>query len=310
MKIKTFLNLVEIQTKTASQFPFIFASLFALYHYGSINGFNLALMFLSLLLFDMATTTINNYMDYKKAVNMEDRESHNIIATATIPLGRVRGIIALLLIIASLAGLLLVSRTGPVILILGIFSFLVGIFYTWGPIPISRMPLGEILSGLMMGFFIPYISVYIHHPALAELSFSSGFLNLRIDIPGTLTILLVSLPFILLIANLMLANNICDLEQDIRNDRFLLPFYLGRKASLKLYSASCAGVYLFLILAVVFRVLPLISLLTLLSIPLVLKQMRLFLSRQVKSETFVTAVRNLILFSLSYIAPLGIAVIL
>ena len=304
MNIKTFLNLVEIQTKAASLFPYIFASLFALYRYGSLDTVNLILMFVSLFLFDMTTTTINNYMDYKKAVDLNDRESHNIIALESIPLSLVRFIIASMLILAVGAGLLLVWRTGPVLLILGALSFFVGIFYTWGPIPISRMPLGEILSGLMMGFFIVFISVYIHHPDLAVFSYLGGRLFLDLDLFGILSIALVSAPFVLAIANLMLANNICDLEQDIRNDRFLLPYYLGKKRAVRLYRGLYLAAYLCIIVALAFRILPLWSILSLLSFPLVRKQILLFEKEQVKSRTFVTAVRNLSLISLFYIIPL------
>ncbi len=307
MNIRTFLQLVEIKTKAASLFPFIFATLFTLYRYGRLDLRNLALMFISLLFFDMTTTAINNYMDYKKAVNLEDRDSHNIIATASIPLSLVRLIITSMLILAIAAGLVLVGRTGPVVLLLGILAFAVGILYTWGPVPISRMPLGEILSGLMMGCLIVFISVYIHRPEIAVLSYSKGHLLLDLHIPDVLAVILVSAPFVLYISNLMLANNICDLEQDIRNDRFLLPYYLGRTASLRLYTASGYGAYLFLLLAVVLRILPLWSLLTLLSLPLIRRQLLIFSHEQIKSRTFVTAVRNLSTFSLFYILPLIIS---
>ena len=68
MNIKSFLKLVEIQTKAASVTPFALGTLIAIYRFGEFNFMNFLLMFISLLCIDMATTAINNYMDYKKAV--------------------------------------------------------------------------------------------------------------------------------------------------------------------------------------------------------------------------------------------------
>ena len=65
MKV-SFLKLVEIQTKVASMIPFILGTVYSLYRFGKFNGMNFLLMFISLLTVDMATTAVNNYMDYKK----------------------------------------------------------------------------------------------------------------------------------------------------------------------------------------------------------------------------------------------------
>ncbi|QEN08199.1 1,4-dihydroxy-2-naphthoate polyprenyltransferase [Oceanispirochaeta crateris] len=304
MSFRTFLKLVEIQTKIASLFPFVFATLYSLYRYETLNFTRLALMFISLLFFDMTTTAINNYMDYKKALDRDFRDLHNVIGIEAIPIGHVRMSIFLMITVAILAGILLTAQTGPVVLLLGILSFFVGIFYTYGPIPISRMPLGEILSGFMMGFVIIFISVYIHAPSMAVLSLKEGVLVLQMDLLELVSILLVSSPFIFFISNLMLANNLCDLEQDVLNDRFLLPYYLGIKVSLLVFRYSYFAAYLFIVLSVILKILPLFSLLSLISFPLVLNNIRLFEDRQIKGETFALSVQNLTFFSLGYIFTL------
>ena len=51
-----------------------------------------------------------------------------------------------------------------------------------------------------------------------------------------INIFIFSLPLILGIANIMLANNICDIKDDRENDRYTLPIYLSRSSSLKLFS--------------------------------------------------------------------------
>src|SRR5690554_3774796 len=81
MRIKSFLKLVEIQTKVASVTPFLIGSLFSVFYFNSFNITNFIYMLISLLFIDMCTTTINNYIDYKKANKKEGYgyESHNAI---------------------------------------------------------------------------------------------------------------------------------------------------------------------------------------------------------------------------------------
>ena len=70
MTIPVFLEFVEIQTKLASLFPFVMGHLFTLYPFGTINALNTILFFIAMVVFDMATTAINNTMDYVKAKNL------------------------------------------------------------------------------------------------------------------------------------------------------------------------------------------------------------------------------------------------
>src|SRR6476646_2953820 len=79
MSLHTFLKLVEIQTKLASLFPFLVGLLFVIYRYGTCNLVNTLIFFSSMLIYDLTTTAINNYMDYKKATTDEYRKRENII---------------------------------------------------------------------------------------------------------------------------------------------------------------------------------------------------------------------------------------
>ena len=56
--------------------------------------------------------------------------------------------------------------------------------------------------------------------------------------------------------NIMFSDNICDLEQDIRNERYTLPYYLKIPLSLKVFT----GLYLFaglcILIAIALGILP------------------------------------------------------
>lgn len=307
--IKIFLELVEIKTKLASILPFTFATLFVIYKSENFNILAFVYMLVSLLFFDLSTTAINNYMDYVKAIDDDYKNNFNVIGKNNLSINLIKAIILSMLIVAIFFGILLVNITNITVLFLGVFCFLVGILYTWGPIPISRLPLGEIFSGFVQGFILIYIAVYIHNPSILNFTFINGIVNINFSLFNQIEIFVVSIPFVLSISNIMLANNVCDFETDIKNNRFLLPYFIGIKNSLVIFNVSYYAIYGSIIVSVLIGSLPGVSLFSLLSIPIVYKNMKIFNERQIKSETFDTSVKNLAIISVFYILPLIIYLI-
>jgi len=259
-------------------------------------------MFISLLAFDMATTAINNYIDNKKS-------SQTLLFKYGINESTVLFTIFLLITIAIVFGVLLTINTNIIVLIIGTISFSVGILYTFGPVPISRMPLGELFSGLFMGFIIIFLSIYIHiyDTSIITFVYTKNILSLSINIIEIIYIFLFSLPAIIGIANIMFANNICDVEEDITNDRFTLPYYLGKVMSHRLFKLSYYIGYADIFILVILKVIPLASLLILLTYILVNKNITLFAQRPMKSETFILSVKNFVLMNGLQIIIMGIS---
>lgn len=313
MNFTTFLKLVEIQTKVASLIPFLFGSLYVYYRFNTFSIENAFILFGSMIIFDMTTTTINNYMDYKKAIKKEGYgyEIHNAIVAHALAPRNVRILIGLMLLLSSLLGLLLVTKTNIVILLLGILCFLIGIGYSYGPLPISRTPFGEIFSGVTMGFILTFISIYIHifDQDVINLSFISSHLEMFIDVSLLLSFVIITLPLIAGISNIMLANNICDMKDDLVNNRYTLPICIGKETALVLFFALYAFSYFAIILGVFLNVLPIFSLLILLTIKPVLNHVQLFSKNQSKEETFVLSVKNFILINTVYIITILLAII-
>ena len=158
MTFSAFLSLVEIQTKIASVTPFLLANLYLFYHYDNFYISRFIFMLVSLLTVDMATTAVNNYQDYIRAKKKEgyNYEIHNAIVNYNLSDKLVKKTIAILFIIAVFSGILLFLYTDIIVILIGALSFLIGILYTSGPVPISRTPSGEFFSG----FFIAYIVGY------------------------------------------------------------------------------------------------------------------------------------------------------
>ena len=313
MTLRSFLQFIEIQTKLASMIPFIVGTLYSLYRYKSFNIKNFVIMGISLLAFDMATTAINNYIDYKKAlkVNGCSYKDKNAIVKYGIKESTAISIIFALLTLATFFGVILTLNSNVVVLLIGAISFLAGIFYTYGPIPISRMPLGEVFSGVFMGFIILFLSCYIHifDRNIISLIYANNMLNISINLVEIFYIFLISIPTMNGIANIMLANNICDVEDDILNNRFTLPYYLGRKNSLNLFKILYYIGYIDLIILVILRISPVASLLVILTIVPLNKNIKLFSDSPVKSETFILAVKNFAIMNVTHILLMFIVLI-
>lgn len=313
MTLSSFLKLVEIQTKVASMIPFFLGTFYALYRFERFSLTNFALMFISLLTFDMTTTALNNYMDFKKAVRTHGYgyESHNAIVRYKLKESAVVATIALLLITATIAGIILFLNTGFVVLVLGAISFGIGILYSFGPVPISRTPLGELFSGFTMGFVITFIAAYIHATQLGilDITMSGKMLGININISEIIFVLLVSIPAIAGIANIMLANNICDIEDDLENRRYTLPIYIGKEASLKLFALLYYIGFASIIAAIIIGAIPLVSAIALITIVPVRKHIKLFSELQTKKDTFVLSVKNFVLVNTVLLLTIAIGAV-
>ena len=284
--VKRFWRYVEVPTKVASLLPFILALLYAAYRYHQISVLRTSVFFISMLSFDLSVTALNNYMDSKAD------------GTA-LPFSKAvsKGILCALWAFALSAGLLLVYYTGPVVLVCGGLCFCVGILYSYGPVPISRMPLGEVISGVFMGFFIPFLVVYINAPvqSLVWYSYQSFVLEVSVNIANLFSLAVLMVPAVLGIANIMFANNICDVEKDIKVKRLTLPYYIGNKNALRLYTLLYIAAYAAVIALAVFRILPPYVLIVLLGLTAVQINIRKFKAFQSKKETFPLSIVNFLI---------------
>lgn len=283
--LKRFFDYVEIRTKITSLFAFIMTLAYLFYLKQAIDFKLTTVFFLSMFLFDLTTTAINNYIDTK--TNTQVLQFNR--KTALI-------IIIVLIFVSTALGLYLAWCTDIVVLALGALCFLCGVFYTYGPIPISRQPIGEIFSGVFYGLFIPFILLYINMPKGTYIDFQivDYALLLRVNLLPLASILLLSVAPVCTTANIMLANNICDVEKDIEVKRYTLPYYIGKKA-LKLFAFLYYVIYIAAIVMVAVKILPPIYLLFVLSVIPAHKNIKRFMKKQEKSSTFICAIKNYII---------------
>ena len=124
------------------------------------------------------------------------------------------------LIVAAGMGFYLVYLTGWILLVIGLIGALIVFLYSGGKTPISYMPIGELVSGFVMGGLIPLACCY---------TLSGVFEPL---------VLLVALPFIFGIGMILFTNNTCDIEKDINAQRKTISVVLGRDMAPNYYHVA------------------------------------------------------------------------
>ncbi|WP_225048318.1 UbiA family prenyltransferase [Lacticaseibacillus kribbianus] len=290
-----FLQLIRLPVKLASAMPFALGVLYAWHDQGGFNGVNTLIYFVGQLSIACFVTGFNNVQDYHKSKDEDYRQNGNIIGTAHLDPRRIMALMLTLLGVAVVAGLILVVRTNLVLLFIGATAIAIAIFYTFGPMPISRLPIGEVVSSMTEGFgtfFIAYFVNVPNRPLGLDLTWRTFSLHGNIEVIAQM--LLVAAPIIILEANIMFANNIGDIEEDITNHRATLAVYLGHDRSLAIYRWVPVAAYLAIVAAVALGLMPWPTLFVLLLWPLIHKNIQRFMAVQVRRLTFKTAVNNLL----------------
>lgn len=302
MTRESFFDLVEIRTKLASLFPFLIAVLFTNTYFHSFHWGKTLFFFFGMLAFDMATTAINNYMDFRKAHSEEYKYQENVIGKERLSERTVVMIIFGLIGFAAIVGITLAIQTGWLLLVMGCACCFIGVFYTFGPIPLSRMPLGEVFSGVTMGLGIFAITIYLntYDKKLFFMELDLKHFAITGSTTAALAMVWASLPLMATIANIMLANNLSDLEQDIENHRYTLPFYLGKKNAVILFNILMYSSYGAIMIGLIAGIYQWPILLTFLSLIKVYPQTKAFTKEQIKSKTFAMSIKNLVAFNSSY----------
>lgn len=183
----------------------------------------MALVLLAIcILMQAAVNTFNDYYDYVKG---SDSAEDNVDPTdAVLVYNNVNPRSALMLavgflVVAFALGAYVIWQAGWIPLAIGIVGAIVVVLYSAGKTPISYLPIGELMSGFVMGGLTPLAC----YQALTK-CFNP-------------IMLVWALPTIIGVGLIMLTNNTCDVEKDIESGRKTLPVLLGRSRARTLYHA-------------------------------------------------------------------------
>ncbi|WP_347488699.1 1,4-dihydroxy-2-naphthoate polyprenyltransferase [Desulfoscipio sp. XC116] len=219
-------RLLRPHTLTAAFVPVSVGTALAL-EAGQVNIPLFLVMLLAALLIQSATNMFNEYYDYVKG--LDTSESVGIGGTIVrdgVQAPTVLYIAIVFYVLAIVAGIYICAASSWWLAAVGLVCMAAGYLYTGGPYPIAYSPLGEILSGVLMGTTIILISFFIQTNTIS------------------LESVLVSVPITVLIGSILLSNNIRDLDGDRAKGRRTVPILLGRSNAITLLAALFTFSYL------------------------------------------------------------------
>lgn len=207
------------------------------------------LIVIASLLIHAATNIVSEYFDYVKGVDGPDTYggSRVLVEKQLTPQQTLTGGMILFAITACI-GLVFVAIHGWPILMLGIVGLLGGIFYTATPVGYKYLGLGDLFVFLLMGPLMVIGSFYV-----LTGTYQNG-------------VFLISLPVGFLVAAILSGNNLRDILHDTQAGINSTATVLGHRWARLEYSGLVVGAYVVTIGIVAFGILPLWSLLTLLTI--------------------------------------------
>ncbi|KTR25668.1 MULTISPECIES: 1,4-dihydroxy-2-naphthoate polyprenyltransferase [Exiguobacterium] len=257
--IAVYWRMTRPHTLTASFVPVVVGTAVVAPRVESIRLDLFVAMLIASMLIQIATNLFNEYYDYKRGLDTEESVGigGSIVRDGFKP-GTILAFALTLYGISALLGVYLCIETSWWLLVVGLISMFVGYIYTGGPLPIAYTPLGEVVAGFFMGYIIIAISAY-----------------LQIGYVPTEAVA-ISVPVAILIGSILLANNIRDLDNDKVNGRKTIACLVGHRRAVYVLIGFFAAAILSLIIAVLAFDVSWFALLALLSIPLMIKAVRLF----------------------------------
>ncbi len=225
---------------------------------GFFAGGRLVLALLGAIAIQAGTNLINDYYDHESGADSEQSLGPSLVIQRGLltPAQVWRGGIVAFSI-GAILGLILVYLCGWPILALGIPSVAAGYFYTARPVSLAYLALGELTVFIFMG---PVIVMGAYFVMALQFSWAA---------------LWASIPLGFLVAGILHANNIRDIDTDNLHGKRTLATILGRTgANYELVALDIAA-FATTIIAIVAHSIPWTAMLVFLTLPRALDQVRI-----------------------------------
>jgi 1,4-dihydroxy-2-naphthoate octaprenyltransferase len=175
------------------------------------------------MLIQVGTNLSNDYSDARRGADTEERIGPvRVTAGGLVPPRQVLVATYVTFGLAVLCGVYLIAVAGWVLLAVGAASILAGVLYTGGPRPYGYEGLGELFVFLFFGIVAVTGSYFVQRRELSWEAFA------------------LAVPVGLLIAAILVVNNVRDIDTDRRAGKRTLAVRLGRNRTRTLFVAMLA----------------------------------------------------------------------
>ncbi|MEA2528759.1 MAG: 1,4-dihydroxy-2-naphthoate polyprenyltransferase [Thermomicrobiales bacterium] len=222
---RIWLQAIRYLSFTASAIPILIGSALALVE-RRFDPLLFVVMLLASITCHAGANLANDYFDHVKGIDTpESLGPSKVIQQSLLTPAEVRRGMIVAFAIATLLGLVIVAQTGWPILALALASLGAAYFYTGGPRPLGYIALGEVTVLIFMGPVMIGGAYYVHAGRV------------------TWDVILASLPIGFLVAAILHANNIRDIELDRRAGKVTLATLLGRRGANMEYLGLVGGAF-------------------------------------------------------------------
>ncbi len=287
-----------MKTTTLDVAWLLLAIAFIYLNYGTFNILYGILGFIAVFFIHLFINFHNNYMDYRNSTNEEYRQKISTIGINRESLAIVKKWMYGLAIFPLIIGAFLTYQTGWITLMIGVIGVLVGLSYSAGPKPLNSTMFGEVVVAIAISQLIPIAYSYLGLAGTAKFDSSTA-----------ISVILVSLPNTFAFFCAELSNGTCDLEADEKNGRHTLVSKVGKANALSLFKASWAIAFLLVPILALLKVVPYITLLVVLLYPNIWDDLRPYLQKQIKTQTYPLVIKAVGKFSVTYILLIAVGAI-
>lgn len=197
-----------------------------------------------------AANLVNEYADYRrgadalKVAGQGMTIKNKVLSPQSVLMGAI-----VALVTGALVGLLLLAHSGPLLLWIGIAGVLGAVLYTAGPFPLAYHGLGELAAGILMGPLMVLGAYYVMARAYDPMP------------------LIASLPVMFMVAAILHANNIRDMDADRAVNKRTLAVIMGLRFARAEYAFLVYGTYVLLVGLVLLGLVPWPTLVALITLP-------------------------------------------
>ena len=212
----------------------------------------------------IALNMADDYFDYIHAVDRSKPDEKNPYSGGSGTLGG--GLIkpstmflafCMCFLVTISVGLFLTFERGLPVLIFGLVGVFCSVFYTAPPVSFSHYSLGEISQLINFGTTIGLGSYFVQTQRIGLEAF------------------MATLPMGIMLFSMIVINEIPDYQNDKLAGKITLVARYGRNTGIRLYMASWVCTYAVIIVAVLLGIMPLLTLLGLVSVPLAIRSVQI-----------------------------------
>lgn len=248
----------------------------------------LAALFVALLL-QIGSNVANDVFDFERGADTSERQGPlRVTQAGLLTPAQVKRGMWVIFGVAAICGLYLATLRGWVVIVIGLAAILSAIAYTGGPFPLGYYGLGDVFVFIFFGIVAVTGTYYVQAGSVSPAAWW------------------MSVPVGLIITAILVVNNLRDIENDRVAGKRTLAVRLGVHGARIEYGLCVVSAYLILPVLIALNIVPAVSLLAWLSIPIAWKTMRAVFTQEGRPLNAALAGTGQTVFAYSILFWLGI----